>query len=145
MSTLNDIATINDHLRESDARIDELETALLGVLDTVSTLADIIASLKSERTTAPKTTTRTTTTRTDKPKHVKATEGVVTGTVVRHAGGAREGYGLLVKTSDGERWVNCVRANHGPALFKGLTEGQSVSFRVRDGGFVVTDNASKAA
>lgn len=138
-------------------RIDELETALLGVLDTVSTLADIIAGLKAERltmlastTTTPPVRTVTTTRTVTRPrgqkaeKHDKAEEGIVIGTVVRHAGGGRAGYGLLVATAQGEQWVNCVRANNAPALFEGLTEGQKVSYRVKAGGIVVTDDAAKA-
>jgi len=147
MASTKDIAALA-------ARVDSL-TALIEkmALASTATTATVTPPTTTTETTndAPKTAQRAArrqnrqanvkTEPTNVIKYPKADAGTVTGTVVRHAGGARHGYGMLVKTATGERWVNTPRANGGQPLLAVYSEGQSVTFNVNEGGFLVKTDA----
>lgn len=132
-------------------RIDAIEAAILSLSQSVSAIANMLSAQTSTPQTAtpatPRTskatknarhTARTQTTKNDQsaPKFPKANAGTITGTVVRHAGGPRAGYGMLVATTSGEVWVNCVKAGGRPALFLNIPVGATVSYDVNDAGYV---------
>lgn len=127
-------------------RIDAIEAAILSLSQSVSSIANMLATQNA----APKSTTPRTTKNTQPqaatetaPRFPKAPMGTITGTVVRHAGGPRAGYGMLVKTpTNGDVWINCVKAGGRPALFATIPVGATVEYAVNEAGYVVTDSTS---
>lgn len=143
------------------ARIDAIETAVQSLLASQQTIIETLARLATPQTAnaAPQTanagTVRRSQSRAAKaarraarstnqatqaataktgPSFPKANAGTVSGIVVRTA---RQGYGVLVATTDGERWLNSPYA--GPPIFSTLTVGQPVSYTVKDGGYIVSE------
>lgn len=138
--------------KSESARIDAIEAAILSLSQSVSSIANMLATQNAApQISAPRAARTAHTLKATKnaqqppaPKFPKANAGTITGTVVRHAGGPRAGYGMLVATQNGEVWVNCVKAGGRPALFSNIPVGATVSYDVTDAGYVAGSEPAPA-